>query len=529
MSTQRSRKTGPAETDPSATPASAATADPSFRFEKVPAASILEALGGDCREDTGDVEALAESIRRRGLLQPIVVFRAGDGSYNLAAGRRRLAAVRLLGWDRVPARVFPAAGEEIREAVSAVENLDRRDLTPVEEALSVVRLAETLGVKGEDLERGGGDSAALEQAAALLGRSVAWVRERGMLLRLCPQVRALVASRRLPLAQAREIAKLASTFDQEAVAEAATSSWDWRRGDDAQTEADGVRVQSLVEVRQAVASRLSTLRGVPWKPDVDFAGRPACAMCPDNSANSLLFGADADDGAPEARCLNTRCYETKMRAAEKAMRVFVEKAAKDADVRPTAAGVRDLAPDYLKPATVARNLKRLREPSKPKGRSTADTASGGGLPWEKTPGARYSKAWNKWSNKVRRQVEAAIVAEPMRLACFLLAVASPTYNRHIGWAQDGPTKAQRKKIEPLLKRAVRAKMEDLNALAKDFARSGRIGSPMKCPLWIARHLAGLLSISLDPEPKQEDFLPKPAAKAAAPEPKRKSRKAKKEG
>jgi ParB family chromosome partitioning protein len=87
------------------------------------------------RRTLDDIDELADSIRAHGLLQPIVVGRV-DAGYELVAGHRRLAAVQQLGWARVPAIV---RDEEPDDAyiLMLVENLQREDLTPKEEAAAL--------------------------------------------------------------------------------------------------------------------------------------------------------------------------------------------------------------------------------------------------------------------------------------------------------------------------------------------------------------------------------------------------------
>jgi ParB/RepB/Spo0J family partition protein len=476
---------------------------------------------GDHREGKADVASLAASIARDGLLQPLIVCRSVKGTYafQVLDGRRRLAAVKQLGWTRVSAVVLDCSDQDRQEALAAVANLERRDLTPVEEGLAVARLLETLGATREDLERGAAPAAAVLRAAALLGRSAAWVRDRGTLLRLCPEVRAIVADGRLPLGQAREIAKLAGAEDQATVAGYTLGVVHGYAG--AVEEGlvyggaveDGIKVSPVRSVRRWVAERLSTLRGVPWQPDVDFAGRPACDKCPDNSANCLLFGADKDDAAPEARCLNTVCYAAKMKAAEKALAETVKKAKDDKKISPTAAGVRGIAPSYLKPATVARKLARARG-IEPKGGKAGPGAPGEKkeIPYNKRPDVKFHNAHSEWGEKIEEAVGAALCASPMRVACFLAGTQNPAFTRHIGY-QDGdtPSKAVRGRIEPILKRIVHGTEDDLKALVEGFKGEDLFGcGPMALPPpWVVRHLAGLLDVNLPAEPKLEDFLPKP--------------------
>ena len=90
--------------------------------------------------DPAAIRHLAESIESQGLIQPIVLNDRGDGSYELISGERRLRAVRSLGWNAVPA-VVKNVGESALLEMTLVENLQREDLDPIEEAEGYQQLA----------------------------------------------------------------------------------------------------------------------------------------------------------------------------------------------------------------------------------------------------------------------------------------------------------------------------------------------------------------------------------------------------
>jgi ParB family chromosome partitioning protein len=109
------------------------------------------------------VEELMESIRVHGLLQPLVVRRTGR-RFELIAGHRRLEALRQLGWKTVPA-VVRGADQDDAPVLRLVENLQRRDLRPAEEAAALEALIRTRGWT-------------THQVAAAIGRSQAYVSKR---------------------------------------------------------------------------------------------------------------------------------------------------------------------------------------------------------------------------------------------------------------------------------------------------------------------------------------------------------------
>lgn len=96
--------------------------------------------------------ALAESIRARGILQPVVVRSLAGGRFELIAGERRLRASKLAGLERIPALVRQAAESE-RLELALMENMAREDLNAVDEARACATLVEDLGVTKEELGR----------------------------------------------------------------------------------------------------------------------------------------------------------------------------------------------------------------------------------------------------------------------------------------------------------------------------------------------------------------------------------------
>jgi ParB family transcriptional regulator, chromosome partitioning protein len=108
------------------------------------------------RERMGNVEELADSLRAHGLLQPIVVRRCGAG-YELIAGHRRYEAARQLGWTQISAVVRDETDEQAY-ILTLVENLQREDLSPKEEAAALEVLVRERGWStrqvGEAIKRG---------------------------------------------------------------------------------------------------------------------------------------------------------------------------------------------------------------------------------------------------------------------------------------------------------------------------------------------------------------------------------------
>src|SRR6187200_549069 len=96
--------------------------------------------------------ALAESLRERGVLQPVLLRPVAGGTYELIAGERRWRAAQIAGFERVPALVRPHDDAESLE-LALIENMAREDLNPVEEARACALLVEELGLTREDIGR----------------------------------------------------------------------------------------------------------------------------------------------------------------------------------------------------------------------------------------------------------------------------------------------------------------------------------------------------------------------------------------
>jgi ParB family chromosome partitioning protein len=100
--------------------------------------------------DEAALVALADSLRERGVLQPVLVRPVAGGTYELIAGERRWRAAQLAGFDTVPALVRPQDDAESLE-MALIENMAREDLNPVEEARACALLVEELGLTREDV------------------------------------------------------------------------------------------------------------------------------------------------------------------------------------------------------------------------------------------------------------------------------------------------------------------------------------------------------------------------------------------
>ena len=100
------------------------------------------------RMDEGSLYELAESIKAQGIMQPILVRPVGAGRYEVIAGERRMRAARLAGLDEVPVLVKEVP-DEAAAAMALIENIQREDLNPLEEAQGIKRLVDEFGLTHE--------------------------------------------------------------------------------------------------------------------------------------------------------------------------------------------------------------------------------------------------------------------------------------------------------------------------------------------------------------------------------------------
>ena len=143
------------------------------------------------RMDEASLAELADSIRARGVIQPIVVRPVGDSAYEILAGERRWRAARLAGLEKVPA-VVRAVSDDAALGIGLIENIQREDLSPIEEASGLKRLIDEFRITHEE-------------AATAVGRSRAAVTNLLRLLELAHAVQEMLQDGRLEMGHARAL------------------------------------------------------------------------------------------------------------------------------------------------------------------------------------------------------------------------------------------------------------------------------------------------------------------------------------
>lgn len=118
--------------------------------------------------DKAALEELAKSIEENGLLQPILVREYGNGRYQIIAGERRFRASKIAGLTEIPAIILDRDDRKVAE-ISLIENIQREDLNPIEEAMAFKALADEYGLTQEELsERVGKSRSAIANSTRLL-------------------------------------------------------------------------------------------------------------------------------------------------------------------------------------------------------------------------------------------------------------------------------------------------------------------------------------------------------------------------
>ena len=190
------------------------------------------------RMDEAELTDLANSMAASGLLQPILV-RPHDGGFELIAGERRWRAAERLGWPRIPA-VVKEVDDRTLLTLALIENLQRDDLSPIDEASGYRRLGEEFHLGHSEIARA-------------VGRDRSTIANLLRLLQLPSDVQAMVHEKRLSAGHARALLGLSDAERQSALAaEAVEQGW------------------SVREIESAVAGKRGTRR--PARP---AAGEPA--------------------------------------------------------------------------------------------------------------------------------------------------------------------------------------------------------------------------------------------------------------
>jgi len=155
--------------------------------------------------DEGALHELSESIREHGVIQPLTVRKLSSGYYQIIAGERRWRAARLAGLKEIPCRVMDA-DEQKRTEIALIENLQREDLNPLEEAEGYKHLVEDFGLTQEEV-------------ASRVGKSRPAVANALRLLSLSKDIKPFLETGELSAGHARALLKVRGSEEQRALAQ----------------------------------------------------------------------------------------------------------------------------------------------------------------------------------------------------------------------------------------------------------------------------------------------------------------------
>ena len=267
--------------------------------------------------DPDALQDLAASIREHGILQPVLVRPSGDGHFQLVAGERRWRAARIAGLREVPAIVGHIDDEAALE-IAIIENLQREDISPLEEAALFERLTTQHGYS-------------LRKLAQKLGKDKGYVENRLRLVGAPPEVRELVATRRDTLSAAYELMKVTDPGVRRALAAEVA-----------------VGELSLARLRRRIAELPTQeeeppVAGMEWLTDTPGSGPPE-SVAADLRDDASLFRLEPE---PELEWVQPMVVAVAVEPQLAAIAVEPETTAADEAAAPTAPVDIDLAARQL--------------------------------------------------------------------------------------------------------------------------------------------------------------------------------------
>jgi ParB family transcriptional regulator, chromosome partitioning protein len=258
-------------------------------FRDLPVAQLQESPTNPRRRyDARSLEELAASFRTQGVVQPLLVRTIGEDLYEVVAGARRLRAARLAELEKIPVLLREMTDAEAIE-VQAIENLQREEIHPLEEALAYKNML--------DLD---GDRYSITSIAEKVSKSPSYIAQRLQLTQLIEPVAQAFLDDQIGVGHALEIAKLQPSEQEQAFSAAFNNTW-----------VGGTQTRVLLPIKSLIAwieqNILLELGTVPFdKSDetlVPEAG--SCDNCLKRTGvNTLLFAGASTDSCTDAACYN---------------------------------------------------------------------------------------------------------------------------------------------------------------------------------------------------------------------------------
>lgn len=266
----------------------------SSEFQMVPLEQLHESRFNPRRHfDDAKMAELVESVKRLGVLTPLLA-RPNASGYEIAAGHRRYRAAKKAGVESVPVRIRPMTDAEFLEVVT-IENLQREDIHPLDEALGYQALMEKAGYD-------------VDAIAAKVSKSASYVYQRLKLVELIEPAKKAFLEDRITAGHAILIARLQPKDQKEALENSFGERWN---------EGTGGRIRVTISVRELSAwidgNVHLDLKSAPFKKDdaelVAAAG--ACTTCPKRTG---FVPALFPDIAKKDTCTDRSCFNQKLQA-----------------------------------------------------------------------------------------------------------------------------------------------------------------------------------------------------------------------
>ncbi len=231
--------------------------------------------------DDARLNELAASVAESGVIQPLVVRERASGGYELIAGERRWRAAQLAGLSTVPVVVRDVADRDAF-AFALVENIQREDLNPIEEAMAYDHLLNEYGLTQQELAR-------------RVGRGRPTIANSLRLLQLSDTVRELVAEGSLSAGLARAVLSIPEEFRQSFASQAVEEGWSVRRAErEARDLSPEIPTPKKKPEAAPEAARSPQLQAVERRLREHFGTRAVIRQAPDRSGTiSLSFADDA--------------------------------------------------------------------------------------------------------------------------------------------------------------------------------------------------------------------------------------------
>lgn len=256
--------------------------------------------------DKAKLKELTDSIREKGVMQPILLRPHPSEAnspvrYRIIAGERRYRASEAAGLAEIPAIIWQVAEGEVLD-LQLIENLQREDVHPLDEALGFQRMKEGLQLDVKTL-------------AARLGKDVRYIARRLALTELILEARKDFRQEKITLGHALEICRLAPELQTEALAACfeRTVVWDEEQGQNVSTPDKERPARHVRYLQEWIVQNVQlSLTDAPFQLDDPalHADGLTCLDCPQRSGYNKTLFADIKD---KDTCLNPPCYQNKLR------------------------------------------------------------------------------------------------------------------------------------------------------------------------------------------------------------------------